>query len=157
LFRRLCCILRGFKRPRKGRSRIRRAGSKIRRPGPEETTHPRSRLRVGKLKYGVRIVLIEDASRLARQLVTQELAILALTARGVRVLTATATTSPMTARPVLRAGKGMVRPLGAGEVFAEGAHRVRAGSNRTYGREAQTRVLTGPGPRCARLESEAAF
>ena len=67
--------MRGFKRPRKGRSRIRRAGSKIRRPGPEETTHPRSRLRVGKLKYGVRIVLIEDASRLARQLVTQELAI----------------------------------------------------------------------------------
>ena len=56
--------------------------------GPEETTHPRSRLRVGELKYGVRIVLIEDASRLARQLVTQELAILALTARGVRVLTA---------------------------------------------------------------------
>ena len=49
----------------------------------------------------------------------------------------------MTARPVLRAGKGMVRPLGAGEVFAEGAHCVRAGSNRTYGREAQTRVLTG--------------
>ena len=37
---------------------------------------------------GVRIVIIEDASRLARQLVTQELAILALIARGVRVLTA---------------------------------------------------------------------
>jgi hypothetical protein len=49
----------------------------------------------------------------------------------------------MTARPVLRAGKGMVRPLGASEVFAEGAHRVRVGSNQTYGCEAQTRVLTG--------------
>jgi DNA invertase Pin-like site-specific DNA recombinase len=37
---------------------------------------------------GVRVVIIEDASRLARQLVTQELAIIALIARGVRVLTA---------------------------------------------------------------------
>jgi DNA invertase Pin-like site-specific DNA recombinase len=37
---------------------------------------------------GVRVVVIEDASRLARQLVTQELAILTLIARGVRVLTA---------------------------------------------------------------------
>jgi hypothetical protein len=37
---------------------------------------------------GVRIVLIEDTSRLARELVTRELAILALTARGVHVLTA---------------------------------------------------------------------
>ena len=36
----------------------------------------------------VRIVLIDDTSRLVRQLVTQALAILALTARGVRVLTA---------------------------------------------------------------------
>ena len=40
---------------------------------------------------GVRVVIIEDASRLARQLVTQELAILALIARGVRVVTANAT------------------------------------------------------------------
>ena len=37
---------------------------------------------------GVRVVIVEDASRLARQLVTQELAVLALIARGVRVLTA---------------------------------------------------------------------
>ncbi|MET4275169.1 MULTISPECIES: recombinase family protein [unclassified Bradyrhizobium] len=37
---------------------------------------------------GVRIVLIEDASRLARALITQELAIIALIERGVRVLTA---------------------------------------------------------------------
>ncbi|WMT78829.1 recombinase family protein [Bradyrhizobium sp. Ash2021] len=37
---------------------------------------------------GVRTVIVEDASRLARQLVTQELGIIALIARGVRVLTA---------------------------------------------------------------------
>src|SRR5215207_9841800 len=37
---------------------------------------------------GVRIVLVEDASRFARDLVTQELGVLALIGRGVRVLTA---------------------------------------------------------------------
>jgi DNA invertase Pin-like site-specific DNA recombinase len=37
---------------------------------------------------GVRTVLVEDASRFARDLVTQELGILALIGRGVRVLTA---------------------------------------------------------------------
>jgi DNA invertase Pin-like site-specific DNA recombinase len=37
---------------------------------------------------GVRTVLVEDASRFARELVTQELGILALIRRGVRVLTA---------------------------------------------------------------------
>jgi DNA invertase Pin-like site-specific DNA recombinase len=38
---------------------------------------------------GVRVVLVEDASRFARDLITQELGILALIKRGVRVLTAT--------------------------------------------------------------------
>ncbi len=37
---------------------------------------------------GVRTVLVEDASRFARELVTQELGIIALIKRGVRVLTA---------------------------------------------------------------------
>jgi len=37
---------------------------------------------------GVRTVIVEDASRFARELVTQELGILALLKRGVRVLTA---------------------------------------------------------------------
>jgi DNA invertase Pin-like site-specific DNA recombinase len=37
---------------------------------------------------GVRTVIVEDASRFARDLVTQELGILALTKRGVRLLTA---------------------------------------------------------------------
>jgi DNA invertase Pin-like site-specific DNA recombinase len=37
---------------------------------------------------GVRMVLVEDASRFARDLVTQELGLLALIGRGVRVLTA---------------------------------------------------------------------
>src|SRR4051812_28748163 len=37
---------------------------------------------------GVRIVLVEDASRFARQLVVQEAGIIALIERGVRVLTA---------------------------------------------------------------------
>ena len=37
---------------------------------------------------GVRTVIVEDASRFARELITQELGILALIARGVRVLTA---------------------------------------------------------------------
>lgn len=38
---------------------------------------------------GVRTVIVEDASRFARELVTQELGIMALIRRGVRVLTAT--------------------------------------------------------------------
>jgi DNA invertase Pin-like site-specific DNA recombinase len=38
---------------------------------------------------GVRTVIVEDASRFARDLVTQELGILSLVERGVRVLTAT--------------------------------------------------------------------
>jgi phosphoglycolate phosphatase-like HAD superfamily hydrolase len=37
---------------------------------------------------GVRIVIVEDASRFARELVTQELGIMALIKRGMRVLTA---------------------------------------------------------------------
>jgi DNA invertase Pin-like site-specific DNA recombinase len=37
---------------------------------------------------GVRTVIVEDASRFARKLVTQELGIIALIRRGVRVLTA---------------------------------------------------------------------
>src|SRR5215211_465778 len=37
---------------------------------------------------GVRTVVVEDASRFARDLVTQELGVLALIGRGVRVLTA---------------------------------------------------------------------
>jgi DNA invertase Pin-like site-specific DNA recombinase len=37
---------------------------------------------------GARIVIVEDASRFARELMTQELGILALITRGVRVLTA---------------------------------------------------------------------
>jgi DNA invertase Pin-like site-specific DNA recombinase len=37
---------------------------------------------------GVRVVIVEDASRFARELMTQELGILALINRGVRVLTA---------------------------------------------------------------------
>src|SRR3954467_13630844 len=37
---------------------------------------------------GVRTVLVEDASRFARELITQELGILSLIKRGVRVLTA---------------------------------------------------------------------
>ncbi len=37
---------------------------------------------------GVRVVIVEDASRFARELMTQELGILALIRRGVRVLTA---------------------------------------------------------------------
>src|SRR5262245_12850427 len=37
---------------------------------------------------GVRVVLVEDASRFARELLTQELGLLVLIARGVRVLTA---------------------------------------------------------------------
>ena len=37
---------------------------------------------------GVRVVIVEDASRFARELMTQELRIIALVQRGVRVLTA---------------------------------------------------------------------
>jgi DNA invertase Pin-like site-specific DNA recombinase len=38
-------------------------------------------------RNGVRTVIVEDASRFARELVTQELGILALIRRGVRILT----------------------------------------------------------------------
>ena len=40
---------------------------------------------------GVRVVLVEDASRFARDLVAQELGVLMLIKRGMKVITASAT------------------------------------------------------------------
>jgi DNA invertase Pin-like site-specific DNA recombinase len=55
---------------------------------PIETRRGFAELLDGIEDNGVRTVIVEDASRFARELVTQELGILALIKRGVRVLTA---------------------------------------------------------------------
>jgi DNA invertase Pin-like site-specific DNA recombinase len=55
---------------------------------------------------GVRVVIVEDASRFARKLMTQELGILSLVRRGVRVLTASGKPKPQT--------QPLVRPVDAG-------------------------------------------
>jgi DNA invertase Pin-like site-specific DNA recombinase len=52
---------------------------------------------------GVRTVIVEDASRFARDLITQELGILALIARGVTVLTATGEDLTQTDDPMKKA------------------------------------------------------
>src|SRR3954471_18206628 len=48
---------------------------------------------------GVRVVLVEDASRFARSVIAQELGVLAMQARGVRVLTASGEDLTSTADP----------------------------------------------------------
>jgi DNA invertase Pin-like site-specific DNA recombinase len=55
----------------------------------EDQTRQDLHLRLDRIEgNGVRVVICEDASRFARELVTQELGIIALIRRGVRVLTA---------------------------------------------------------------------
>jgi DNA invertase Pin-like site-specific DNA recombinase len=56
---------------------------------------------------GARIVLVEDASRFARDLVTQELGLLLLIKRGVRVLTANGDDLTDTADP----SRAMIRQI----------------------------------------------
>ena len=59
---------------------------------------------------GVRTVLIEDASRFARELITQELGILSLIKRGVRVLTAAGDDLTATDDPFKKAMRQMRVP-----------------------------------------------
>ena len=68
-----------------------RPGGRVQRRGcvgrdPIDT--PWLRLLLDRIEGNARTVIVEDASRFARELVTQELGILALIKRGVRVLTA---------------------------------------------------------------------
>jgi DNA invertase Pin-like site-specific DNA recombinase len=62
---------------------------------------------------GVRVVIIEDASRFARDLMTQELGILSLIKLGVRVITATGDDLTDTSDPMKKA----MRQIGG--AFAE--------------------------------------
>jgi DNA invertase Pin-like site-specific DNA recombinase len=89
---------------------------------------------------GVRTVLVEDASRFARDLVTQELGIVALVARGVRVLTSggedlTATDDPF--KVAMRQIAGAFAQLEKARLVAKLRHareRKRATTGRCEGR-----------------------
>jgi len=88
----------------------------------------------------VRVVLIEDASRFARDLMTQELGILSLANRdGVRVITAsgddlTDTSDPM--KIAMRQDCGRVCAIGEGAASRQAQRRTRAqkGNGREGGR-----------------------
>ena len=58
---------------------------------------------------GVRVVIVEDASRFARDLMTQELGILSLIKLGVRVITATGDDLTDTRDPMKKAMRAVCR------------------------------------------------
>ena len=90
---------------------------------------------------GVRTVLIEDASRFARELITQELGILSLIKRGVRVLTAagddlTATDDPF--KKAMRQIAGAFAELEKARLVAKLRHardRIRSEQGKCEGRK----------------------
>src|SRR3954454_1476214 len=90
---------------------------------------------------GVRTVIVEDASRFARELVTQELGILALIKRGVRVLTANGddlTDSSDPSRKMMRQIAGAFAEYEKARLILKLRHardRVRAERGRCEGRK----------------------
>jgi DNA invertase Pin-like site-specific DNA recombinase len=92
---------------------------------------------------GVRTVLIEDASRFARELITQELGILSLIKRGVRVLTAagddlTATDDPF--KKAMRQIAGAFAELEKARLVAKLRHareRIRNERGKCEGRKSR--------------------
>src|SRR3954469_841738 len=89
---------------------------------------------------GVRTVIVEDASRFARELVTQELGILALIKRGVRVLTANGddlTDDSDPSRKMMRQIAGAFAEYEKAHLIAKLRHardRIRAERGRCEGR-----------------------
>src|SRR5882757_3356215 len=90
---------------------------------------------------GVRIVVVEDASRFARDLMTQELGIIALVQRGVRVLTANGddlTDSSDPSRKMMRQIAGAFAEYEKARLILKLRHardRVRAERGRCEGRK----------------------
>ena len=90
---------------------------------------------------GVRVVLVEDASRFARELMTQELGIIALVQGGVRVLTADGddlTDSSDPSRKMMRQIAGAFAEYEKARLIAKLRHardRVRAERGRCEGRK----------------------
>src|SRR3954464_10674291 len=90
---------------------------------------------------GVRVVIVEDASRFARELMTQELGIIALVQRGVRVLTANGdhlTDRSDPSRKMMRQIAGAFAEYEKARVIAKLRHardRIRAERGRCEGRK----------------------
>jgi DNA invertase Pin-like site-specific DNA recombinase len=90
---------------------------------------------------GVRVVIVEDASRFARELMTQELGIIALVQRGVRVLTANGddlTDSSDPSRKMMRQIAGAFAEYEKARLILKLRHardRVRAERGRCEGRK----------------------
>ena len=118
---------------------------------------------------GVRTVLIEDASRFARELITQELGILSLIKRGVRVLTAagddlTATDDPF--KKAMRQIAGAFAELEKARLVAKLRHareRIRSEAGQVRGSQdphracrAGERPGTREGPHGGRGDGQAA-
>src|SRR5438270_4234501 len=90
---------------------------------------------------GVRVVIVEDASRFARELMTQELGIIALVQRGVRVLTVNGddlTDSSDPSRKMMRQIAGAFAEYEKARLIAKLRHardRVRTERGRCEGRK----------------------
>jgi DNA invertase Pin-like site-specific DNA recombinase len=95
---------------------------------------------------GVRVVICEDASRFARELVTQELGVIALIRRGVRVVTATGddlTDSTDPSRKMMRQIAGSFAEYEKARLVAKlrGAReRKRAASGKCEGRKSWAEI-----------------
>ena len=116
---------------------------------------------------GVRTVIVEDASRFARELVTQELGIIALIKRGVRVLTANGddlTDSSDPSRKMMRQIAGAFSEYEKTRLVAKlraARERKRAVTGKCEGRkswaEAQCGSARRAAPRRASLSRRSAF
>jgi DNA invertase Pin-like site-specific DNA recombinase len=95
---------------------------------------------------GVRVVICEDASRFARELVTQELGIIALIRRGVRVLTASGddlTDSSDPSRKMMRQIAGSFAEYEKARLVAKlkaARKRKRAAAGKCEGRKAWAEI-----------------
>jgi DNA invertase Pin-like site-specific DNA recombinase len=95
---------------------------------------------------GVRVVICEDASRFARELVTQELGIIALIQRGVRVLTASGddlTDSSDPSRKMMRQIAGSFAEYEKARLVAKlrvARERKRAASGKCEGRKSWAEI-----------------
>ena len=98
---------------------------------------------------GVRTVIVEDASRFARELVTQELGILALIRRGVRVLTASGddlTDSTDPSRKMMRQIAGSFAEYEKARLVSKlkaARERKRAASGKCEGRKSWAEINPG--------------
>ncbi len=108
---------------------------------------------------GVRTVIVEDASRFARELMTQELGILALIQRGVRVLTANGddlTDSSDPSRKMMRQIAGAFARVRKGAARGEAQGRARSQACTPRAGAKAARALPRSIPRWCRSPSDCA-